>query len=141
MTMKLSQIIQGILLTGLGAGTMDITAACVQGAIRSGRTPFWVFQSVAGGWFGTKTFEGGYKTAAIGLLTHFFIATTWAAVYYLASLKFPLLTRHAVLCGILYGILVYVVMYMVVLPLSAYNFKFFNQSASLLLSNILIHMF
>ena len=141
MIMGFSQIGQGILLAGLSAGVLDITAACINGAIRNGRTPFFVLQSVAGGWFGAKTFEGGYKTAAFGLLTHFFIATTAAAVYYLASMKLPLLTRQAVICGILYGITVYVVMYMVVLPLSAYQFKFFNQPATSILIGVLIHMF
>ena len=139
--MGFSQIVPGILLAGLGAGVMDITAACINGAIRNGRTPFFVLQSVAGGWFGAKTFEGGYKTATIGILTHFFIATIWAAIFYLASTKLPFLTRQAVICGILYGIAVYAVMYMVVLPLSAYQFKFFNQPATSILTGVLIHMF
>jgi hypothetical protein len=32
-------------------------------------------------------------------------------------------------------------MYMVVLPLSAYHFKFFNQPATAILTGVLIHLF
>jgi hypothetical protein len=36
---------------------------------------------------------------------------------------------------------VYLYMYTVVLPLSALRFKFFNQSASAILTGVLIHLF
>jgi hypothetical protein len=135
------QTLQTILLGGLSAGMLDITAACINSAIRAGRTPLYVLQSVAGGWLGAKTFEGGYPSAALGILTHFFIATMAATVYIIASQKLPFLTRQPVICGILYGIAVYAVMYMVVLPLSAYQFKFFNQPGVNILIGVLIHIF
>lgn len=128
-----------ILSAGLVAGTMDITAACIHGVVRGG-TPMRVLQSVAGGLLGRDTFQGGLKTAALGLALHFFIATTWAAVYYAASLKLPVLVRQAVPCGLLYGVLVYLVMYTVVLPLSALHFRFLSLSASVILTGVLIHL-
>jgi hypothetical protein len=139
--MELYQTLQTILLGGLSAGVMDITAACISSAVQRGRSPLWVLQSVAGGWLGAKTFEGGYQTAALGVLTHFFIATMAAAVYITASLKIPLLTKQPVICGILYGVLVYAVMYAMVLPLSAYHSKPFTQSGIGLLIGVLVHMF
>jgi len=134
-------LLQTILLGGLCAGILDITAACTNGYLRNGSSPVRIFQSVAGGWFGRDTFQGGWKTAALGLATHFLIATIWAAVYALASRKLPLLTRHAVPLGVLYGILVYLCMYGVVLPLSAWHSRFFNQSASAIATGVVIHMF
>src|SRR5258706_10539516 len=95
-----------ILIGGLSAGVLDITSAFINSGLR-GRSPVWVLQSVAGGLLGRNSFQGGLKTAALGLALHFFIATTWAAVYYAASLKLPLLTRQAFVCGPLYGIAVY----------------------------------
>ena len=125
---------------GLIAGALDITAAFVNSGLR-GRSPTWVLQSVAGGWLGVDTFKGGLKTALLGLVTHFFNATVIAAVYYAASERLPLLKRQAVICGLLYGAAVYLFMYMVVLPLSAYHFKFFNQPISAILTGALIHLF
>jgi uncharacterized membrane protein YagU involved in acid resistance len=125
---------------GLIAGVLDITAAFVNSGLR-GRSPVWVLQSVAGGWLGADTFKGGLKTALLGIVTHFFIATTVAAVYYAASERLPLLKRQAMICGLLYGIAVYLFMYMVVLPLSAYHFKFFNQPITAILTGVLIHLF
>ncbi len=139
--MELSQPLQAILFSGLTAGVLDITAASISNAAQNGRSPLWVFQSVAGGWIGAKTFQGGYPTAAFGLLTHFFIAMTWATIYYLASTKLPILTRQPIICGILYGLIVYAVMYGIVLPLSAYHSKPFNQQGVGMLIGILIHIF
>jgi uncharacterized membrane protein YagU involved in acid resistance len=125
---------------GLIVGVLDITAAFVNSGLR-GRSPVWVLQSVAGGWLGANAFKGGLKTALLGLVTHFFNATVVAAVYYAASERLPLLKRQAVICGLLYGLTVYLFMYMVVLPLSAYHFKFFNQPVSAILTGVLIHLF
>jgi uncharacterized membrane protein YagU involved in acid resistance len=42
-----------------------------------------------------------------------------ATVYYLAGRKLTFLVSRAVLCGLIYGVLVYLFMHIVVLPLSA----------------------
>jgi len=57
--------------------------------------------------------------AALGLIFHFTIAFTAAAVYYLASRILRVLVDRAVLCGLAYGELVFLFMYFVVLPISA----------------------
>lgn len=131
---------KAILLGGLVAGAMDITAACINGSWH-GRTPVQIFQSVAGGWLGRDTFQGGWKTAVLGLVLHFFIATVATAVFFVASLGLPWLTRQPLLSGPLYGSLVYLFMYGVVLPLSAYHSRFFNQSATAIFTAWLIHIF
>ncbi len=56
---------------------------------------------------------------ALGVLLHFVIALGAATVYYFASRKLPILVNRAVLCGMIYGALVYLFMHYVVLPLSA----------------------
>ncbi|OGG56081.1 MAG: hypothetical protein A3F84_01325 [Candidatus Handelsmanbacteria bacterium RIFCSPLOWO2_12_FULL_64_10] len=56
-------------------------------------------------------------------------------------MRFPLLTRQAVLCGLSYGVVVYLFMYAVVLLLSAYHLKFFGQTATAILIGVLIHLF
>ena len=139
MQIKQTVLWQAILWGGLTAGAMDITAACIQ-SWYYGRSPVWLLQFVAGGLLGRGSLQGGLKTAALGLFLHFFIATTWAAVYCAASLKLPLLTERAVVSGVLYGIVVYLFMYAVVRPLSALHLRFFNQTASAILIAVLIHI-
>jgi len=55
----------------------------------------------------------------LGLALHFLIAITTAVVYYLVALRWPLLWRQPLLCGTIYGLLVYGVMNYIVLPMSA----------------------
>lgn len=136
----LSRALPTILWAGLIAGTLDITAAFSNTVWQGGR-PVRVLQSIAGGLLGRDSYQGGWKTAALGFILHFFIATTWAAVYYAASLKLSLLTRQAVWCGLLFGVMVYLVMYALVLPLSALQFRFFNQAATAIFTSVLIHLF
>ena len=107
-----------ILLAGLIAGTLDLTGACVVSWLRAGVTPVRVFQSVASGIYGSASFSGGAKTAVQGVILHFIIATTAAAVYYLASRHLRFLIEQAIIAGLLYGVVVYLFMNFVVLPLS-----------------------
>ena len=107
---------------GLAAGIGDIAQAMLAFGMM-GATPFRIFQSIARGYFGARTFQMGWTSFAIGFATHFFIAGTAAAVYYVASRRLPgrmarALTERAVLCGLLYGEAVFLVMYFVVMPLS-----------------------
>jgi hypothetical protein len=107
---------RAILWGGLLAGILDITGACVNSAFR-GRSPIWVLQSIAGGLLGPNSFKGGLRAAALGAVLHFFIAFVACAVYYLASRKLRFLVNRAIVCGVLYGVAVYLFMYMIMLPM------------------------
>jgi hypothetical protein len=108
-----------VLTAGLVAGTLDITYACAFWALKAGVPARRIFQSVAAGLLGPASFEGGFPTAALGLLLHFFIATTMALVYYLTAGRFPALVRRPLVYGASYGLLLYGVMNYIVVPLSA----------------------
>ena len=108
-----------IVVGGLISGTLDLTAAFVSAYLRSGTTPKMVCQFIASGAIGPPAFTGGYKTAVLGVAFHFLIATTAAAVFYLASRKLRFLLKWPVPTGLLYGVLVYLFMNFVVLPRSA----------------------
>ncbi|MGA3020203.1 MAG: hypothetical protein ABSF62_24040 [Bryobacteraceae bacterium] len=109
-----------ILWAGLIAGALDITDALVFYGLR-GVPPVRLLQNIAGGLLGRNAFQGGLGTAALGLLLHFVIAYMAATVYYLLSRSFGLLTRHFIVCGLLYGLGVYLLMNHVVLPLAFVN--------------------
>jgi hypothetical protein len=108
-----------VLVGGLVAGTLDIVYACTFWAVKRGVPPLRIFQSVAAGLLGKASFDGGAKTAALGLLLHYFIATSMSVTYYLVARRMPALGRRPVLLGAAYGLLLYVIMNYVVLPLSA----------------------
>jgi hypothetical protein len=126
------------LTAGLVAGVLDIGAAIVLTLARGGRVAR-MLQGIAFGLIGPPALQGGPATAALGLLLHFVIATGAAAVYYAASRRLPILVRQAVACGIAYGVVVYLVMNLVVLPLSAIGWRPFIFSGVAIM--IPIHMF
>ena len=103
---------------GLIAGVLDITSAFVNSALHHGRNPIGILQGIASGLLGAKSFNGGFAAAAVGLAIHFLIATVACAVFYASSRKIKFLVRQAVISGMLYGVVVYLFMYQVVLPLT-----------------------
>ena len=103
---------------GLVAGTLDITYASLFWGLKSGVPAQRIFQSVAAGLLGEASFEGGQGTAALGLALHYFIALSMALVYYLVARRWELLWQRPLLCGAAYGLLLYLVMNYIVVPLS-----------------------
>jgi hypothetical protein len=136
-----SRALRAILLGGLIAGTLDISYACIFSYVRRGTSPVVVLQSVASGALGRSAFQGGAKTAALGLFFHFLIATTAMAVYYLASRRLRFLVTYPFICGPLYGIGVYLFMNYVVLPVSAIGPRTTPLPLSALIGGLLIHIF
>jgi uncharacterized membrane protein YagU involved in acid resistance len=67
---------------------------------------------------GVKSFRVGLASVALGVVLHYLIALAWAGIFYVASRKLPILGRRPVICGLLYGAVVYGFMNMIVLPLS-----------------------
>ncbi len=111
-----------ILWGGLIAGTLDILAAFGNSGSQ-GISRTQVLQAIASGLLGPDSFKGGFATAALGVVLHFFIATTATAVYYAASRKLKELVDQAIVFGLVYGVAVFVFMNFIVLPLSAVPFK------------------
>lgn len=107
-----------ILPAGLLSGALDITAAfLVYGLF--GAKPIPLLQGIAAGVLGPRSSSGGLATALLGLFFQFFIATSFAAVYVLASRSISFLIHSPLFAGPLYGIVVYFFMNRVVVPLSA----------------------
>jgi Na+/alanine symporter len=105
-----------ILIGGLIAGAFDLACAFI--TFGPG-----VPRAIAGGLLGRQALHGGIGTYALGVLLHFFIALSAATVYYAASRRLKFLKEHALVCGLFYGIAFYLVMNLIVLPLSALHAK------------------
>jgi hypothetical protein len=84
------------------------------------KTPFIVvWQYIASGALGMAAFEGGIATALLGVFFHLIISFVIAGVFILSADRIPLLRRYAIAGSLLYGIGVFIVMNMIVTPLSA----------------------
>jgi len=129
-----------ILYGTLVVGTLDIVDAFVFFGLRSGTTPVRILQSIASGWLGRAAFTGGAGAAALGAITHYFIAFGIVATYFVASRRVDALTRHPIACGIVYGLIVYVFMNRVVIPLSAIGTATW-PALPVLANGLLIHAF
>jgi uncharacterized membrane protein YagU involved in acid resistance len=90
-----------------------------------------LLQFIASGAFGPSAFNGGMRTAGIGLLFHFRIASIVATIYYAMSRSLPVSLGRPVLFGILYGITVHLVMSRIVVPLSRAPKRSFSINAFL----------
>ncbi|HEU0296601.1 MAG TPA: hypothetical protein VFR47_27945 [Anaerolineales bacterium] len=84
------------------------------------KTPFISsLQYVASGAMGDAAFTGGPATALLGLVLDFIMTTIMAGVFIFSADRIPLLRRHVIPGSILYGFGVFIVMNLIVLPLSA----------------------
>jgi len=108
-----------IIAGGLLIGTLDAIYAVIFWGMR-GAAPIRIFQGIAAGLLGRDAaFRGGIRTEALGLGLHYFIALVIVVVYFAASRFWPSLLERPIIYGIIYGILVYIFMNYIVIPLSA----------------------
>lgn len=114
--------VAAVLLGGGSAAMLDIVYAFIRNG-QHGHTPLWVLQSVASGWTGAGAFHSGVAGGLLGLASHFAILLVAAAVYLAASRYLGVLRSKALLCGALFGVLVYLFMNFVVVPLSAFPYR------------------
>jgi hypothetical protein len=130
-------VAKAIVAAGLTCGVLDITASLlVYGYF--GLKPLPLLQGIAGGVLGPRTFNGGLRTALLGLILHFVIAFGAAAVFCLASRSLRFLVEYAVFSGVLYGVAVYFFMSEFVVPLSAAGKHPF--SAEMIIIGVVIHI-
>src|SRR4051812_3209618 len=108
-----------VILGGLIAGMLDIADAFIFFGMR-GIKLLSIGQSIAAGLLGDEAYSGGIETFVMGLALHFAIAVVMALVFFVAVKLLPLLGRHALIAGAIYGLGLYLVMTYGVLPLSQF---------------------
>jgi hypothetical protein len=132
-SLQTRKLLRPILVGGLVAGFLDLIAAFI--------TFGWgVPRGIASGLLGAASFRGGLATWLLGVFLQFFIATSAATLYCLSSLKLKFLKDHFFVCGLFYGIAVFLVMNLIVLPLSAVPFKVGPFTVAGLIQGLLVHM-
>lgn len=105
-----------LVAAGLAGGAVDGLYATGLSLIRGG-SALRPWQSVASGWIGKAAREGGVASAALGLATHFGIALCMAAAYAAVASRVKVLRQRPLVSGAAYGLVLYLVMYRIVLPL------------------------
>ena len=76
------------------------------------------FQTIAVGVLGQASYAGGTQSAMLGAVLHVLMATAFVAIYTLIARRYPSLLSRPVVLGVLYGVVLYIVMNFVVMPLS-----------------------
>lgn len=117
---------KAIALTGFIAGTLDIAAACLMYFMSSGKGPMNVLLYIASGVVGTSAFTAGWAMALLGLLLHFVIAYSFTVLLFLLYPKISGFIKNDFVLALLFGMVIWTIMNLVVLPLSGVPKSEFN---------------
>jgi hypothetical protein len=104
-----------IAIATLVAGALDILYAAMMSSI-FGRGPAAMLRTVASGPFPGAT-EWGAPGSVLGLAVHFVLMAIMAACFMIAARNWPALLKKPIHAGIAYGLITYVVMNWLVVPI------------------------
>jgi hypothetical protein len=109
-----------IVLGGIAIGVLDFLDASIFFPLYYGISFFDVWHGPASGILGRDASRaGGVNTAILGIFLHFCVAFSIATAYFLLSRVVPILVKHPIAAGLLYGIAAHFVMQYAVIPMSA----------------------
>ena len=108
-------ILKPILVATLVAGTLDILAATTLTLIRGGQ-PMNMLRTVASGPFPGAT-QWGAAGSLLGLAVHFALMAVMVTIFVLTASRWRRLWERPFLWGVLYGLVTYVAMNLIVVPL------------------------
>lgn len=118
MNLMALQKTRSIAFAGIIAGTLDGLAAALIYFLRTGKNPLAVYRFIASGIFGQEALSGGASMALLGIFFHYGIALGWAWLFFIACPKLSILLKNWLVSGIFYGLVVWLSMNLVVLPIS-----------------------
>lgn len=102
------------MITGLLAGTLDAVAALLVYQVK----PMNMFRFIASGAFGPKALTGGLSMALWGVLFHYIIAFFWTILFFFLYSRISRTSPNKYVNGVVYGLLIWLVMNLIVLPLT-----------------------
>lgn len=118
-----SNAVLTILWLGFLTGTLDGMAAIIWSFITSPKAGVdIIFKFIASGVYGNAAFSGGNEMIVAGIFFHYLIAFLFTTAFYLLYPFFDKLIRNKYLIAVFYGIVVWVVMNLGVVPLSKIGF-------------------
>lgn len=115
---KSSSSAKTILWSGLIAGILDSLAGVIVYYIFFDLNPLQVLQFIASGIHGPEAINGGVLMILEGTFYHFLIAYVVAIIYFFLYPRIKLLSKNITLMGLIYGLGIWLVMNLLVLPQS-----------------------
>jgi hypothetical protein len=107
-------MLRPILVATAVSGTLDILFAIAL-TLLFGREPVLMLRRIASA---LSPIAGeGPVGPVLGLMVHFTLMALMAAVFVLVARQRPVLLERPVVCGVIYGLITYVIMNLVVVPL------------------------
>lgn len=107
-----------VLYIGLLVGTFDIIAALVNYYISTGKNPIVIFSYISSGLLGTDAFAGGTNVILMGMLLHYVIALSFTILFCILYYNIKSLSIYKIFTGIAYGIFIWAIMNLIIVPLS-----------------------
>jgi hypothetical protein len=135
----LSDVVRAGLIAGIAAAVVEMIPVLLIQGLMLHVSPVRIFQSIASGLMGKAAYAGGIGSALLGGLVHTAISLVAGLIFAFAANLWRMLLARPVLAGLGYGIIVYIVMSYLVLPLSAVAFKPATNPALIAMS-VTIHM-
>jgi hypothetical protein len=131
---------QAILWGGFTAAFIDLMAIFVIWQVFENIPPLVILQAIATSLMGDAAYQAGAKAGMLGLVLHFFVAFCFTAGYVFTSGYISALRKHPFIFGPLYGIVAYLIMGYIVVPLTLATFGR-PDSVFTLARSVLMHMF
>ena len=104
-----------VIVGGLIAGTLDVGSASLINLV----SPVLILHYIASGLLGTRAFEVGVEATCLGLLLQWLMSILIAAIYFVVTSRWRSLRRQWWLGGLSAGVVIFLVMNFLVMPLSA----------------------
>ncbi len=115
----MNNLISKIIKAGLIVGTLDILSAFIYYFIKTGeKNVFNVLKFVASGIFGKEAFSAGNKMIIAGLVLQYIIAIAFTIYIFWLFPKIKFFSKNKILTGVIYGIFIWTIMNLLVVPLS-----------------------
>ncbi|MGZ8536826.1 MAG: hypothetical protein ACXWV9_01120 [Flavisolibacter sp.] len=117
-----------LLWAGLLVGSLDIIAALINFKLSTGKNPALVLQYIASAIFGrTKAYSEEGNMIFLGAVFHFLIAYFFTIIFFVLYINFSFMSKNRLITGIVYGIFIWSVMNLVVVPIALDNYVKWNQ--------------
>jgi hypothetical protein len=107
-----------IITTGLIAGILDGLAAVISFMLKGGKDPQVIFKFIASAIFGNPALSGGVEMVFAGVIFHLCIAMIWTILFFSFYERFKIYALNWIAAGLWYGVVVWVCMNGIVVPLS-----------------------
>ena len=139
MQSKSSKFFITVLWVGFLVGLFDLTSAFIQVKIMfPGRNPTAVLRYIASAVFGKERANADDSMFFFGTLFHFIIAYCFTIAFFLVYPRIRLLAKNRLITGILYGLFIWAVMNLLVVPQTRIGHRPFVLKNAAIAAGILI---